>query len=182
MFTRAARSHTIVTRFLFTGLLSVVSLSTLPAPGRDRADDDRWHHEGQGAVFALTNAPSGNAVVAYSRAADGVLTFAGSYATGGNGTGAGLGSQGAVVVSDDLHRRIVAFADRAIGVETVPAVHHEARRLLLASDQPLRMLDALHLALALDAQATAIVTYDPRLRDASLTQGLEVHTPTVRAR
>jgi predicted nucleic acid-binding protein len=82
----------------------------------------------------------------------------------------------------DLHRRIIAFADRAIGVETVPAVHHEARRLLLASDQPLRTLDALHLALALDAQATSIVTYDPRLRDASLTQGLEVQTPTVRAR
>jgi hypothetical protein len=53
----------------------------------------------------------------------------------------------------DLHRRIIAFADRAIGVETVPAVRHEARRLLRASDQPLRTLDSLHLALALDAQA-----------------------------
>lgn len=54
-----------------------------------------------GAVYALTNAPAGNAVVVYDRGADGALTPAGSYPTGGAGTGAGLGSQGAVVVSDD---------------------------------------------------------------------------------
>jgi 6-phosphogluconolactonase len=54
-----------------------------------------------GAVFALTNAPTGNAVVAYARGADGSLIEAGSYATGGTGTGAGLGSQGAIIVSDD---------------------------------------------------------------------------------
>lgn len=77
----------------------------------------------------------------------------------------------------DLHRRMVVFADRAIAVETVPSVHHEARRLLVASEQPLRTLDALHLALAIDAQATVIITYDPHLRDASVAQGLEVSAP-----
>ena len=54
-----------------------------------------------GAVYALTNSPGGNAVVVYDRHADGSLAPAGSYPTGGNGSGAGLGSQGAVVVSDD---------------------------------------------------------------------------------
>ncbi len=54
-----------------------------------------------GAVFALTNAPGGNAVVAYTRAADGSLMPAGTYLTGGAGTGAGLNSQNAVIVSDD---------------------------------------------------------------------------------
>lgn len=54
-----------------------------------------------GAVYALTNSPAGNAVVAYRRADDGSLTPAGTYATGGTGTGAGLGSQNAVIVSDD---------------------------------------------------------------------------------
>jgi 6-phosphogluconolactonase len=54
-----------------------------------------------GAVYALTNSPAGNAVVVYERAGDGSLRPAGSYATGGTGTGAGLGSQGAVIVSDD---------------------------------------------------------------------------------
>lgn len=54
-----------------------------------------------GAVFALTNAASGNAVVMYSRAGDGSLTAAGSFATGGLGSGAGISSQNAVIVSDD---------------------------------------------------------------------------------
>jgi hypothetical protein len=52
-----------------------------------------------GAVYALTNAPAGNAVVVWNRAADGSLTLAGSYSTGGLGSGAGLGSQGAIVLS-----------------------------------------------------------------------------------
>lgn len=64
-------------------------------------DDDRPASCAIGAVYALTNATSGNAVLAYRRAADGGLTPAGSFPTGGNGTGASLGSQGAVVVSDD---------------------------------------------------------------------------------
>jgi Lactonase, 7-bladed beta-propeller len=54
-----------------------------------------------GAIYALTNSPSGNAVIVYDRGADGSLTPTGSFATGGTGTGAGLGSQGAVIVSDD---------------------------------------------------------------------------------
>src|SRR6188472_670709 len=54
-----------------------------------------------GAVYTLTNSPAGNAVVAYDRAADGTLTPAGSVPTGGTGTGAGLGSQGALVLSDN---------------------------------------------------------------------------------
>jgi len=54
-----------------------------------------------GAVYTLTNAASGNAVVAYSRSASGELELAGTFATGGLGTGAGLGSQGAVITSAD---------------------------------------------------------------------------------
>ena len=37
------------------------------------------------AVFVQTNEPSGNRIVVYDRGADGQLTFAGTYATGGNG-------------------------------------------------------------------------------------------------
>jgi 6-phosphogluconolactonase (cycloisomerase 2 family) len=54
-----------------------------------------------GAVYALTNEVSGNAVAIFTRAADGTLEGAGSVSTGGTGTGAGLGSQGAVALSDD---------------------------------------------------------------------------------
>jgi 6-phosphogluconolactonase (cycloisomerase 2 family) len=52
-----------------------------------------------GAVYTLTNSTAGNAVLMYRRAADGTLTAAGSVATGGLGTGAGLGSQGALTLS-----------------------------------------------------------------------------------
>jgi 6-phosphogluconolactonase len=54
-----------------------------------------------GAVFTLSNSATGNAVIAFSRSAHGSLTPAGSFATLGNGTGGGLGSQGAVALSDD---------------------------------------------------------------------------------
>jgi 6-phosphogluconolactonase (cycloisomerase 2 family) len=54
-----------------------------------------------GAVYVMSNSPGGNAILVFDRAADGALTPAGSYATGGLGTGGGLGSQGSVVVSDN---------------------------------------------------------------------------------
>src|SRR2546427_9802249 len=54
-----------------------------------------------GAVYTLMNLTSGNAVAIFARAADGTLTAAGTVATRGTGTGSGLGSQGAVVLSAD---------------------------------------------------------------------------------
>jgi 6-phosphogluconolactonase (cycloisomerase 2 family) len=50
-------------------------------------------------VYTLTNQPTGNAVAAFDRAPDGSLSPAGTYATGGIGTGAGLGSQGSLALS-----------------------------------------------------------------------------------
>lgn len=60
--------------------------------------------DGQRAVYTLTNQVAGNAVAVFNRAADGTLTAAGTIATGGAGTGSGLGSQGAVALSDDGRR------------------------------------------------------------------------------
>jgi 6-phosphogluconolactonase len=54
-----------------------------------------------GAVYTSTNSPAGNAVVIFSREANGTLAPAGIVPTGGLGTGAGLGSQGAVVHSEN---------------------------------------------------------------------------------
>jgi 6-phosphogluconolactonase len=53
------------------------------------------------AVYTQTNSQAGNAVQVLARADDGQLTPAGSYLTGGLGTSAGLGSQGAVALSDN---------------------------------------------------------------------------------
>jgi 6-phosphogluconolactonase len=52
-------------------------------------------------LFTMSNAASGNSVLAYLRNADGSLTPAGNYATGGLGAGHGLENQGALVFSDD---------------------------------------------------------------------------------
>jgi 6-phosphogluconolactonase (cycloisomerase 2 family) len=60
-----------------------------------------------GAVYALTNAPTGNGVIVFARAADGSLTQDGTFPTGGVGTGSGLGSQDAVIV-DDEHQLLFA--------------------------------------------------------------------------
>ena len=54
-----------------------------------------------GAVFTQTNAAAGNEILVLARAADGSLSAPVAVATGGQGTGAGLGSQGAVALSDD---------------------------------------------------------------------------------
>ncbi len=56
-----------------------------------------------GAVYTASNATAGNAVLAFDRRPDGRLVAAGSFATGGTGTGGGLGNQGALRLSED-HR------------------------------------------------------------------------------
>jgi 6-phosphogluconolactonase (cycloisomerase 2 family) len=58
------------------------------------------HAGGEGAVYTLTNSPAGNAVKVFHRASNGSLTPGGEFATGGIGTGGGLGNQGAVVLDD----------------------------------------------------------------------------------
>ncbi len=54
-----------------------------------------------GAVYTSTNSTAGNEIVIFNRTADGTLTAAGSVSTGGLGTGTGLGSQGALILSAD---------------------------------------------------------------------------------
>ena len=89
-----------------TGILFLCAWFSLAGPGlvyaSDEADDDPDHarHEVAGAVYTMTNATTGNSVLLFNRAADGTLTAAGSFATGGSGTGRGLGNQGALVLSE----------------------------------------------------------------------------------
>ncbi|MEO8576291.1 MAG: beta-propeller fold lactonase family protein [Gemmatimonadales bacterium] len=57
-----------------------------------------------GGVYTSTNGTGGNAIVAFSRAANGSLTSLGSFSTGGTGTGGTvdpLASQYAILLSDD---------------------------------------------------------------------------------
>jgi 6-phosphogluconolactonase len=81
--------------FTFAVLFTVMTAHAAAAPRR---------------VYTMTNSSSGNAVVMYSRSAHGTLGEPQSFPTGGSGTGAGLGSQGALVMSDNGHWLIAANA------------------------------------------------------------------------
>ena len=56
--------------------------------------------QGRGAVYTMTNSPVDNEILVFDRAADGTLSFADSYSTGGSGTGSGLGNQNGVVLTE----------------------------------------------------------------------------------
>jgi len=63
-----------------------------------------------GKVFTATNSPVGNELIVLGRAADGSLALMERLATQGVGTGAGLGSQGAVTLSGDGRMVLVVNA------------------------------------------------------------------------
>ena len=72
-----------------------------------------------------------------------------------------------------LHREAHRLTKSCRRAELTPPAHRRAEHLLLTSTEvPLRALDALHVALALDAGAATFVTYDHRLRDAAMAQKL----------
>src|SRR5438105_7980581 len=75
-------------------------------PSVERLEERRLFSAAHGAVYALTNAASGNAVAVFDRAADGTLKAAGMVSTGGLGIGdgpdtEGLQSQGALALAKD---------------------------------------------------------------------------------
>jgi 6-phosphogluconolactonase len=67
----------------------------------EETSESARHNHGSGQVYTLSNQAGSNKVIAYRRAHDGEITFHAAYSTGGKGTGAGLGSQGALILSED---------------------------------------------------------------------------------
>ena len=78
-----------------------------------------------------------------------------------------------------LYREASKLHGSSRHADLTPPIHRRAERLMLSLPIPLRALDALHLATALDAEAATVVTFDPRLRDAAISQGLFVAPPSV---
>ncbi len=111
--TRSARGG------LVTGALAL-ALGAFAAPAS--ADDGA-----AGTVYTSTNSPAGNAVVAFDRSANGSLRPAGSFATGGTGTGGGLGNQGAVVLSAD-HKLLFAVNAASNQITSFEVASHGLRR------------------------------------------------------
>lgn len=76
--------------------------------------------------------------------------------------------------ASNLHHEALKLISSCRYVELTPPVHRRAERLLLSLPMPIRALDALHLATALEAGAATIVTYDQHLRAVAASQGLFV--------
>ena len=70
--------------------------SSLQTQSTDKALTAGMEH-----VFVLSNQVDGNKVLGFEKATDGTLTFVKGFSTGGTGTGAGLGNQGAIAISPD---------------------------------------------------------------------------------
>jgi len=79
--------------------LGVAGLAGSSLPVAAHAYDDDGLRSGM--VFTSSNAVAGNELLVYARRADGTLSLHLRAATGGQGSGAGLGSQGAVTISGD---------------------------------------------------------------------------------
>lgn len=78
-------------------------------------------------------------------------------------------------VAGRLHRTLLGHIEDGLyrRVELLPATHREAERLLLSlAGVALRAADALHLALAVAAEAGSMLTYDRRLGKAAGAIGL----------
>ena len=106
-------------------------------PAFDRSAGDTKGQGGlrAGGVYAATNQPAGNAIVAYRRASDGSLTVVGSFPTGGAGIGGGtdpLASEGSVVLSGNSQSLFVVNA----GSNDVSALRVEQNGLVLVSRVP----------------------------------------------
>jgi 6-phosphogluconolactonase len=88
-----------------------LALALMPNDSQAHERDHEGHRQDEaGMVFTMDNAVAANHVLAYRRRASGELTAAGSFATGGRGTGSGLGSQGAVILSANGHWLFVCNA------------------------------------------------------------------------
>lgn len=86
--------------------------------------------------------------------------------------------EGMLTAHQALEIRDAILADADSGsfhrLDMSPVVHREAERLLFHVESvALRTLDALHVAVALLGSATHVVTYDVRMRNASLHAGLK---------
>lgn len=91
-------------------LLSYASICALLQFFAPTLAHSRDRNGAAGAVYTMSNDTSSNALLTFERNATGELTAKGVVPTGGRGTGAGLGNQGALALSDDGRWLVVVNA------------------------------------------------------------------------
>jgi len=82
-----------------TWMAVIVSVLTFSACEKDRGEKENDNDNNH--VYTMSNGGKANYLIDYRRAENGTLTYDSSYLTGGFGTGGGLGSQGALIETND---------------------------------------------------------------------------------
>src|SRR6187549_2318271 len=120
-------------------LVSLVMALAVTQSAATKNPRSRHHRDRQHAVFVQTNEPNGNRIVVFDRAANGQLSQAGTYPTGGNGGVAApgdesdhLASQGSLVY-DWRHSLLIAVN---AGSDTVSTFKVRGDRLRLTGVVP----------------------------------------------
>ena len=126
--------------------------------------------DGGDAVYTSTNSASGNQVLAFDRTGRGSLSPDGSFATGGTGTGSGLGSQGALALTRDGRFLYVVNAG-SDSISTFSVRRHGLRRIGTTpsgGDQPISLTVRRDLLYVLNAGSGTISGFS-RAHDGGLT-------------
>ncbi len=112
--------------------LAGLMMAASAAVGAASQQEERRSNPVAGAVYAASNSSSGNTLLVFDRRADGRIEPAGSVATGGVGTGAGLGNQGGLAFSRDERWLLAVNA----GSNSVSVFDARRRRPRLVHVQP----------------------------------------------
>ena len=107
----------------------------------------------QARVYTESNAAEGNEVLVFDRGGDGHLALTAHVATGGNGAGAGLGSQAALALSDD-GQFLFAVNAGSNDVSVFVVTRHGLRlagRTATGGEEPISVAVHGHLVYVLDA-------------------------------
>lgn len=107
----------------FIANITIMLAAAVAASGQDARMGPR------GAVYTMTNAADGNSVIVYLSAPNGALSSSPRmFSTGGKGTGAGLGSQNAIAMTQDGQWLLAVNA----GSDTLSLFSVEERSLALS--------------------------------------------------
>src|ERR1044071_9674648 len=83
-------------------LISTIAFTAIVLTSCKKDSDSPKHY-----VYVMNNDAGPNSILVYMQQSDGTLTYQSTATSGGNGSGAGLGSQGAIVI-DAAHQYLYA--------------------------------------------------------------------------
>jgi 6-phosphogluconolactonase (cycloisomerase 2 family) len=149
------------------GVLVLAGIASHVNPAH--ADDYGRHGKRPSAVFTITNEAEANRVLSFAVGKDGSLTAAGSFATSGTGTGDSLGSQAALVLSENRRFLIAVNAgSNDVSVFEVDGTRLELRsRTASGGTRPISVTERSGLVYVVNAGAPNIIagfTLDSRGR------------------